>query len=76
MLQKINTMCSCKNLKCKIHGNCKECIEHHKEHGQPHCKRPENLEAVKEMRKLPFIIWLKRKRSICSFYFYNPILLF
>ena len=54
MSQKINTMCSCKNLKCKIHGNCKECIDHHKEHGQPHCKRPENLEA--EMRKLPFII--------------------
>ena len=54
--KKINTMCSCKNLKCKIHGNCKECIDHHKEHGQPHCKRPENLEAVKEMRKLPFII--------------------
>ena len=47
MSQKINTMCSCKNLKC---------IDHHKEHGQPHCKRPENLEAVKEMRKLPFII--------------------
>ena len=47
MSQKINTMCSCKNLKCKIHGNCKECIDHHKEHGQPHCKRPENLEAVK-----------------------------
>ena len=56
MSQKINTMCSCKNLKCKIHWNCKECIDHHKEHGQPHCKRPENLEAVKEMRKLPFII--------------------
>ena len=56
MSQKINTMCSCKNLKCKIHGNCKECIDHHKEHGQPHCKRPEKLEAVKEMRKLPFII--------------------
>lgn len=56
MSQKINTMCSCKNLKCKIHGNCKECIDHHKEHGQPHCKRPENLEAVKEMRKLTFII--------------------
>ena len=51
MSQKINTMCSCKNLKCKIHRNCKECIDHHKEHGHPHCKRPENLEAVKEMRK-------------------------
>ena len=51
-----NTMCSCKNLKCKIHGNCKECIEHHKDHGLPHCKRPENLKAVEEMRKLPFII--------------------
>ena len=56
MLKNQNAMCSCKNLKCTIHGKWKECIYHHKDHGLPHCKRPENIKAVEKMRKLPFII--------------------
>ncbi|MGL5328716.1 MAG: hypothetical protein ACRDD7_05560 [Peptostreptococcaceae bacterium] len=50
--------CSCKNTKCTRHGNCKECIEHHKgKEKVPYCKRPENIEASKKMKELSHIIW-------------------
>lgn len=26
-----NEKCPCKNINCKIHGNCKECKEKHKD---------------------------------------------
>ncbi len=50
--------CSCQNTKCKRYGLCKECIEHHKGKAKlPHCQRPENIEAAKNIKKLDFIIW-------------------
>ena len=56
MLENGMKTCSCKNTKCKMHGNCKECIEHHKGHGVPYCQRPENIEASKKMSGFSHII--------------------
>lgn len=59
MLANGTDVCSCKNLKCIRRANCKECFEHHKSHINnklPYCKRPENIEATKNMSKLSHII--------------------
>lgn len=59
MLENGNIKCSCKNSKCIRHGNCKDCIEHHKTTSKnklPHCKRPENIEVAKKVSGLSHII--------------------
>ncbi|MGD1822081.1 MAG: hypothetical protein ACPKM0_04870 [Pleomorphochaeta sp.] len=33
IIKKKKTECPCKNIKCERHGNCIECIKHHKEIG-------------------------------------------
>lgn len=46
--------CTCKKIKCVHHGNCKDCIEYHKNnkyHALPYCKRKENKQADKINRK-------------------------
>jgi hypothetical protein len=59
MLESGTNVCSCKNIKCARNGKCKECIEHHKTHINnklPHCKRPENIEAVKKISSFSHVI--------------------
>ena len=46
MSKKINESCGCKWKKCKRHGSCEECIEHHKKHKKyplPFCKRHQKV---------------------------------
>ncbi|MGL4912415.1 MAG: hypothetical protein ACRC3Y_08285 [Romboutsia sp.] len=57
MLENGKKSCSCKNTNCKVHGNCKECIERHKGGSKlPHCKRPENIEVEKKKSGFSHVI--------------------
>ncbi len=41
MPQDLNPNCNCPNESCPRHGNCMECVEHHKAHSDkiPFCLR-------------------------------------
>lgn len=42
--------CPCKRIKCERHGNCEECIEHHKEKEtkyEPYCMRKSRKKSKK-----------------------------
>lgn len=45
MAEKTPIHCSCRWTKCKRHGKCEECIDHHKKHAKhplPYCKKTVN----------------------------------
>ncbi|MDU4892004.1 MAG: hypothetical protein E6344_12570 [Clostridium sp.] len=44
--------CTCLNTKCPRHGNCKECIEHHKN------KKDNPLTACKRLKRSNLILKL------------------
>lgn len=53
ILENGKTICSCRWKKCKRHGNCKECMEHHSRHEKhplPYCKRKKESIEKKEKR--------------------------